>query len=210
MELNYDEKINVILIGDSTVGKTSIIKQYFEEQMIGNYLATAGVEQYSKNLNMNGKLIKLKVWDTAGQERYRSLTKNFYKNAQGVIIVYDVSNRESFRNIKIWIDSIHENKTSDSVKIIVVGNKIDLPREVSNEEAKKYCESNNMIYLETSAKRNIGVEDIFKKITYLVLETKMDLIRDSAGEMRLTMKKEKFEISENKVKDNKNNTNCQC
>lgn len=188
MNLNYDEKVNIITVGDSTVGKTSIINLYFEEKKITNYLATVGIEHYSKNIQLGNKLVKLKVWDTAGQERFRSLTKNYFKNADGVIVVYDVSNRNSFNNIKTWISSINENKSEDDIKVIIVGNKIDLQREVSFEEGKKAAGDYGFDYLESSAKNNTGVEEIFRKITIQVLSKTMDVSTSQNGDLRLTMK----------------------
>ena len=167
--LSYDEKVNLIIIGDSTVGKTSIIKQYFEGEINGNYLATVGVDHYSKDIELSNKLIRLKIWDTAGQERFKSLTKNFFKNAQGVILVYDVTNKETFNNLKNWISSTKENVSSDkNLKAIIIGNKIDLvsSREVNKQEAEELAKSFNYSYFETSAKRNSGIDEAIKNIMF--------------------------------------------
>ncbi len=210
-DLNYDEKMNVIIVGDSTVGKTSLIKLYFEGLTVGNYLATTGVEQYTKNIEIGNKLVRLRIWDTAGQERFQSLTRNYYKNAQGILLLFDVSNRESFVNVKRWIESINENRINEKVKTIIIGNKVDLSREVSFEEAKKLANEHKILYYETSAKKNIGVDEAFKGIILQVLDNTMDINRDSNGNMRITTKNENI-TSPIKInpQDKQQSSGCKC
>ena len=215
--LSYDEKVNLIIIGDSTVGKTSIIKQYFEGEINGNYLATVGVDHYSKDIELSNKLIRLKIWDTAGQERFKSLTKNFFKNAQGVILVYDVTNKETFNNLKNWISSTKENVSSDkNLKAIIIGNKIDLvsSREVNKQEAEELAKSFNYSYFETSAKRNSGIDEAIKNIMLQVLSVKMNVETNKDGGLRLTMKRE-YESGDDSKRNisissdgNKSNSKC--
>jgi small GTP-binding protein len=116
------------------------------------------------------KTIRVKIWDTAGQEQYKSLTRNFYRNSNGVIIVYDVTNKSSFEKVQEWVQSVYDN-TDRSIKMILVGNKIDLNREVSTEEGKKLAEFYKIPFFETSAKENIGITECVRKIIKDVLET---------------------------------------
>jgi small GTP-binding protein len=115
-------------------------------------------------------VIRVKIWDTAGQEQYKSLTRNFYRNSNGVIIVYDVTNKSTFEKVQEWVQSVYDN-TDRSIKMILVGNKIDLNREVSTEEGKKLAEFYKIPFFETSAKENIGITECIRKIINDVLES---------------------------------------
>ena len=166
--MNYDEKCQLLIIGDATVGKTSILTRFTDDKFSTNYLNTVGLDFFSKDEVFNNKKVRIKIWDTAGQERYRALTQGFFKSAHGIIITYDVSNVDTFENLKYWIQSIHTNLgENDSIKIIIIGNKIDLEREVSLEDAQKYAEDNGYKYFETSAKTGKGV---IESIRFLVQE----------------------------------------
>ena len=122
-------------------------------------------------MTINDKLIRVKIWDTAGQEQYKALTKNFYRNSDGVIIVYDVTNKSTFEKVQEWVQSIGENTDSEkNIQKVLVGNKIDLPRQVTTEEGKKLSDMYNIPFYEASAKDNIGIEDFMKKIIGEVLE----------------------------------------
>ena len=172
--MNYDEKCQLLIIGDSTVGKTSFLFRYTEDKFSAQHLATVGIDFFTKDELFNNKVVRIKVWDTAGQERYKSLTNAFFRNAQGIILVYDVNNLESFENLKYWLQSINLNLGENSeIKKIIIGNKIDLSREVSKEEAEKFASENNVVYFETSAKDNKGIPE---SIRYLVGEVLKDKI----------------------------------
>ena len=122
-------------------------------------------------MTINDKLIRVKIWDTAGQEQYKALTKNFYRNSDGVIIVYDVTNKSTFEKVQEWVQSIGEYTDSEkNIQKVLVGNKIDLPRQVTTEEGKKLSDMYNIPFYEASAKDNIGIEDFMKKIIGEVLE----------------------------------------
>ena len=122
-------------------------------------------------MTINDKLIRVKIWDTAGQEQYKALTKNFYRNSDGVIIVYDVTNKSTFEKVQEWVQSIDEYTDSEkNIQKVLVGNKIDLPRQVTTEEGKKLSDMYNIPFYEASAKDNIGIEDFMKKIIGEVLE----------------------------------------
>ena len=120
--MNYDEKCQLLIVGDSYVGKTSILSRYANGTFNENYLSTLGLDSYSKDETINGKTIRVNVWDTAGQERYKALTKGFFRNAQGIMVVFDVTNQETFENVKFWIESIKTNIGSEIEKTPIIYN----------------------------------------------------------------------------------------
>lgn len=185
---NVDYKCNIITIGDSTVGKTSLLFQYMDQKNPLKQVATVGIDYFTKDEIINNKLIRLKIWDTAGQERYRSITDNFFKNANGIVLVFDVNSRDTFDNLKIWIQSINLKVPSKNIKKILIGNKTDLERYVSEEEAREFANIHNLVYFETSAKLNINIKE---SINYLVHEIY------SSG----TLKNQKLEDESNKKVD---------
>lgn len=128
-------------------------------------MATVGIEFFTKEEKVNDKIIRVKIWDTAGQEQYKSLSKNFFRNADGVIIVYDVSNRRSFEKVAEWIKSIEDNVSSEkNIQKVIVGNKIDLARQVSTEEGNKLSQTYNIPFFEVSAKNSIGINEFMTSI----------------------------------------------
>ena len=166
--MNYDQKCQLLIIGDSTVGKTSIITRFANGTFDSNYLATVGLDNFTKDEIIDNKTIRIKIWDTAGQERYKSLTKGFFRNAEGVMLVYDVTNSETYENLKYWMQSIKNNlgENMGEIPIIIIGNKIDCQeREVSVEEAENFWKEQGFPYFETSAKTG---ENIDKTIKFLV------------------------------------------
>ncbi len=172
--MKYDDKIQLLIIGNSSVGKTSLLVRYTTNNFNSNHIATLGIDYYTKDEKINDKFIRVKIWDTAGQERYKSLAYSFFRNAHGLILVYDVSNRESFEDLKSWINNIQSNLMNNEVNIVkmIVGNKIDLERVVMKEEGEKFAQENNYFYYESSAKDNINVEESFRLIVLKISETK--------------------------------------
>ena len=126
------------------------------------FRTTIGVEFGSKNLTINGKIYKIQIWDTAGQETFRSITRAYYKNSVCACIVYDITNRNSFNDVKSWFDDC-KKMTPKTVQMVLIGNKIDLEdeREVSFEEGEKFAKENNMLFFETSAKNGDNIEEVF-------------------------------------------------
>lgn len=163
--MKFDDKIQLIMVGESCVGKTSILYKYTQGLFTNQHLATVGLEFFTKEETINGKLIRVKIWDTAGQEQYKSLTKNFYRNADGVIICYDVSDRTTFDRVQEWVQSIEDYTSNErNIQKILVGNKVDLPRQVLTEEGQSLAAQYNIPFFEVSAKENIGIENFMKKI----------------------------------------------
>ena len=175
-KMNYDEKCQLLIVGDSYVGKTSILSRYANGTFNENYLSTLGLDSYSKDETINGKTIRVNVWDTAGQERYKALTKGFFRNAQGIMVVFDVTNQETFENVKFWIESIKTNIGSEIEKtpIIIIGNKIDSEREFEKDVAVKFCKEANYPYYETSAKTGENIDSTIIDLVKLVLNCNSD------------------------------------
>ena len=170
--MNYDKKVQLLIIGDSTVGKTSILSRYTNGEFNPHYLATVGLDFFKKDEIFNGKTIRIKIWDTAGQERYKSLTQGYFRNAEGIMIVYDVTNAVSFENLKYWIQSIktHIDIDKGEVPAIIIGNKIDIfEREVKKEDAEAFAKEQKFKYFETSAKNGNGINECIKFLVNTIL-----------------------------------------
>ena len=155
-------KLKIVVVGDSGVGKTNIIKRFISNEFSENFKATIGVEFMSKTYKINKHLFKIEIWDTAGQERYKSITAIYYKGAKGALVVYDTTDQSSFNNIDKWILEI-KDKTSKDIKLMMIGNKIDLvdERKVENEEALKKAEAFGIPLMETSALDATNVKEAF-------------------------------------------------
>ena len=160
---NYDVLFKIILIGDSSVGKTNILSRFIRNEFDENSKSTIGVEFGTKNFNLNDKIIKAQIWDTAGQERYRSITSVYYKGAQGCLLVYDITKKTSFENIDKWISDL-KNSGDENLSIILIGNKCDLEneRKVTKEEAKEKAQFYKLAFIETSALNGTNIEKAFE------------------------------------------------
>ena len=157
----------VLLLGDSTVGKTCFLLRYCDKTFQDAHLSTIGLDYRLKSMTLkNGKNIKLQIWDTAGQDRFRAITKNYYKGANGIILIYDVTNLQTYENVKNWITQIRE-EANPNVIIYLAGNKIDVndeERAVHPEEGIKIAEEFNLPFFETSAKNGININEIFENL----------------------------------------------
>ena len=159
--------ISISLLGESTVGKTCINNVFLGIEFLEEHLTTVGLEKMNAVITIeSGEKIKLKIWDTAGQERFRSISSNSLKSSQGAIVVFDLTNRETFEKVTDWLKQIREYSTK--IVIGLFGNKSDLEgREVSQEEIDKLCQNEDLIYFETSAKNNTGIQEGFNKVASL-------------------------------------------
>ncbi len=154
-----------ILIGDSEVGKSSILLQFTEHLFNNEHDMTIGVEMGTKVISIHNKLIKLEIWDTAGQESYLAITRSYYRGADGCLLVYDITNRKSFDALAMWLSEAKQNSNNPNLVILMIGNKADLveSRQVSFTEGKAFAEANEVTYLEVSAKAYESVETAFIK-----------------------------------------------
>jgi len=175
---DYDYLLKMLLVGDSGVGKSSLMCRYSDDQYSTNYISTIGVDFKIKTFDLDNKVVKLQIWDTAGQERFKSITTSYYRGAHGIIVVYDVTARSTFNNIKSWLYEIDRYAAEDVCKV-VVGNKCDMAdrRAVSYEEAKELTESLNIEYVECSAKDNLNVHDAFHSLTKRIIALKYPSIQ---------------------------------
>ena len=163
----------ILLLGDSTVGKTAFILRFCEDKFDEDSLTTIGLDQKNKYVKRNDKKIELHIWDTAGQERFRAIAKNLYKGADGILLMYDMSNFNSFKHIKEWINSIKDSVDITKIALIIVGNKCDLPKEsiaVDPESKAKFEENQKLKIIEASAKDNVNVNDSFIVLIDKMLE----------------------------------------
>ena len=170
--MDYDKTCKILLIGDSCVGKTCLISRYAIGVFNEDYITTVGFDSRQKEEIINNEKVLVRIFDTGGQERFKSITANYLRNAEGVILVYDLTSTESFENLKFWIESIKNNLGNDEpIPIIIIGNKIDLEdaREINKLVAEKFAKDNNYKYFETSAKTGEGVDDAFREIVKQIL-----------------------------------------
>jgi small GTP-binding protein len=152
----------IILLGDTAVGKTSLILRFCNNEFQEKSIATVGVDTKKIYYKYQDKKMALDIWDTAGQERFKSLAKNSFKGADGIILVYDLAVKKTFQNIKNWYNNIKESIDISNVAIIIVGNKSDIPdKEVKKEISDKFCEQYKLQTIETSCKDNINVHEAF-------------------------------------------------
>jgi len=154
----------VVLLGDTGVGKTSTVLRYVEQRFLTSSTPTIGASFLSKTIWVSGSRVKLQLWDTAGQERFRSLAPMYYRGAAAAVLVYDVTSADTFTKVKEWVKELRTNVFDDLI-LIICGNQIDrTARNVDSQEAAEYAKSIGALFFETSAKNNIGIEEMFFEI----------------------------------------------
>ncbi|KAF7702752.1 Ras-related protein Rab-1A [Cucumispora dikerogammari] len=193
MENEYDHLFKYILIGESGVGKTSLIARFCDEIYTNSYTATIGVDFKIKTVEVNNRFIKLQIWDTAGQERFKTITTSYYRGAHCIIVVFDLTNLESFEKIENWLKEVRKHAKEDA-QILILGNKVDdtARREVDRSLVEEYLMAENIPighYFEVSASENIEVNQAFVKIAY----TLVDKVTTNHDESE-----EEFEFNKNK------------
>ena len=158
----YDVKYKIMVLGESKVDKTQLIKRYTKNVFGGVYLTTVGMDFQDKIIEIEDKKVRLQIWDTAGQERFRNVTKSYFQSSQGLVLVYDITDRESFEKLNFWVDNI-KNNAPENAKFILVGNKCDLAneRKVSYEEGENYAKNLNIKFFEASARDGTNVNELF-------------------------------------------------
>mmetsp|Transcript_44442 Transcript_44442/g.71182 ORF Transcript_44442/g.71182 Transcript_44442/m.71182 type:complete len:214 (-) Transcript_44442:7-648(-) len=162
---DYDFLLKMVLVGDSGVGKSCLLKRFASNDWDPKFISTIGVDFEILTLTLLDKQIRLQIWDTAGQERFHNITTSYYRGAHCIMIVYDVTSQDSFHNVRKWIDAVRTYANQD-VAICIVGNKCDLKnkREIQWDSALQYAQSIGCELIETSAKTNVNVEKSFKQL----------------------------------------------
>lgn len=188
---DYDHLFKLLIIGDSGVGKSSLLLRFADNMFSGSYITTIGVDFKIRKINVDGEMVKLQIWDTAGQERFRTITSTYYRGTHGVIVVYDVTSADTFVNVKRWLHEIDQN--CDEVVRILVGNKDDNPERkvVEKEDAMKFAEQMGIQVFETSAKDNKNVEEVFNSITRMVLRQKKEQAKANEQSGVIKVKKDR-------------------
>ena len=176
---SYDFLFKLILIGDSSVGKSNILLKYLKGQFDPNSKATVGVEFGTKNVEIKNKKIKIQIWDTAGQERYRSITSAYYKGAKGAFIVYDITRKNTFDNIDKWISDLKTNG-DENLAIVLIGNKSDLEerREIQKDEGIKKSEEYKTAFMETSALNGDNIDKAFDELINQIYQNNSSIIEE--------------------------------
>jgi len=185
-------QIKLLTLGETGVGKTSIILRYTENSFLNSQIYTIGIDCKIKKIKIDNKIINVLIWDTAGQERFRNITSHYFNNADGILLVYDISNRESFEKLNYWLNEINQKIDKNKINIILVGNKKDInfnnnkieeneddnnniiktKREISYEEGKKLAERCNINFIETSALNSYNIEKCFDIIINEIIKKK--------------------------------------
>jgi len=187
VNLQYKYLFKYIIVGDTAVGKSCLLLQFTDKRFQPVHDLTIGVEFGSRTITVSGQQVKLQIWDTAGQEKFRSITRSYYRDAAGALLVYDITRRETFDHLTAWLEDCRKYSSQDTT-IMLIGNKADLEhsRVVQTEEGKKFAEENGLFFLETSSKTAQNVEeafinvanDIYKKVESgkITLETGESLV----------------------------------
>ncbi|XP_072313774.1 ras-related protein Rab-15-like isoform X1 [Eucyclogobius newberryi] len=171
MAKQYDVLFRLLMLGDSGVGKTSMLRRFTDSEFESSYISTIGVDFKMKTLEIDGVKVRVQIWDTAGQERYKTITKQYYRRAQGIIFVYDITDESTFQHISKWVGDVDEF-TPNQVQRVLVGNKSDEQpnRQVSLELGVKLANSYGMDFFETSASSNRNINESFTRVVELVLQ----------------------------------------
>ena len=174
MTTNFDMQIKLLMIGDSGVGKTCLLLRYSNDSFSPTFITTIGIDFKIKTVQLDGKTVKLQIWDTAGQERFRTITTSYFRGAQGILLVYDVTDRNSFENIKNWVGQINVHaENSINISKVLIGNKSDVDeseRQVTREQGEQLAKEFNIEhFFEASAKQDKNVKDAFEAVAKSVM-----------------------------------------
>ena len=171
MNESFDCTLKLLVVGDSSVGKTNFISRFLTDQFNNNYFTTSGIDLKQKSIEVKNKNVRIQIWDTAGQEKYKSITRNLFLKVMGAIILYDITNEKSFSVLKDWVKLIKE-ECGSHMQIIIVGNKCDIEdqRKVNQDDAINFAKENNYEYIETSCKTGENVEKTVKTLCEKILD----------------------------------------
>ncbi|XP_069825682.1 ras-related protein Rab-6A isoform X3 [Dendropsophus ebraccatus] len=181
-------KFKLVFLGEQSVGKTSLITRFMYDSFDNTYQATIGIDFLSKTMYLEDRTIRLQLWDTAGQERFRSLIPSYIRDSAAAVVVYDITNVNSFQQTTKWIDDVRTERGSDVI-IMLVGNKTDLAdkRQVSIEEGERKAKELNVMFIETSAKAGYNVKQLFRRVAAALpgMESSQDKSREDMIDIEL-------------------------
>ncbi|XP_028678390.1 RAB3D, member RAS oncogene family, b [Erpetoichthys calabaricus] len=168
---NFDFMFKLLIIGNSSVGKTSFLFRYADDTFTSAFVSTVGIDFKVKTVYRNEKRVKLQIWDTAGQERYRTITTAYYRGAMGFLLMYDITNQDSFNAVQDWATQI-KTYSWENTQVILVGNKCDLEddRVIPTEDGKRLADDLGFVFFEASAKDNINVKQVFERLVDIIFE----------------------------------------
>ena len=188
----------ILLIGDLSVGKSSVILRYIEDYFSGNMMSSIGVDFKTKQIEINDRLIKMQIWDTAGHEKFRTITTSYYKSAHAIIVLYDITDINTFEHVKNWMIDIDKFAKAGVLRLLI-GNKIDLNdnRQVTKEAGETLANKYGVNFFEVSAKDNININELFFETAKSLLEKNENMINNEIGsnvilnKNKVTLKKKK-------------------
>lgn len=203
---HFDYMFKILIIGNSSVGKTSFLFRYADDSFTSAFVSTVGIDFKVKTVIRREKRMKLQIWDTAGQERYRTITTAYYRGAMGFILMYDVTNEESFNSVQDWVTQI-KTYSWDNAQVILVGNKSDMEAErvVTYDRGKQLADQLGLEFFETSAKENINVKNVFERLVDIICDKMSDGLD---ADQTMTNMNKGTRLTDNPLPNN--NNNCQC
>jgi small GTP-binding protein len=178
-------QVKLIVIGDSTVGKTQMMLRFTDDTFSATALSTIGVDFKSKDVQIEGVAYRIQIWDTAGQERFRNITEAYYRKAHGIAIVFDVSQAGTFENVPSWFDSVANKCEATAVPVVLIGNKCDLEPQITYEQGVEAANKHNVPFYHTSAKTGDGIEEAFMDLATRV--ARANEAKNSASDARPTV-----------------------
>lgn len=207
MSSDNDYSFNLLTIGETNVGKTTILQRFTDENFKKKHISTFGIDYKYKVITVDNQKVSLKIWDTAGQERFHVLTINYFNKSDGILLVYDVTDKNSFTKITDWMKEIHKKVDISKTALVLVGNKIDSEREVSTEEGIELAKDLKVRFFETSAFENINISECFHYLASKLIQMKKGLSNDTSY---LANNPKNKNIKLNKDKKHKKEDKCFC
>lgn len=179
----FDVSMKLLMVGDSGVGKSSLLLRFVDDQFNATFVTTVGIDFKIKNIVLDERKVRLQIWDTAGQERFRTITTAYYRGAMGIVIVYDVCNRLSFDKIEAWYKTVQEH-ASDDLEVLIVGNKCDEEeaRVVSTQQGEELANKLGVSFIEASAKSGLNINDVFYSLASDILANNKSIVNAAASE----------------------------